>query len=273
MAVASFEWSDPFGIHDQLTEEERAVEAAANEFARTRLQGRVAGDFRHERFDRALIREMGERGFLGPTLAGYGCAGVSATSYGLIARALESVDSGYRSAMSVQSSLVMLPIHDFGSEAQRERYLPRLATGELIGCFGLTEPDHGSDPGRMGCRAVEARGGYVLRGTKTWISNAPVADIFVVWAKDESGAIRGFVLERGMEGLSSPRLEGKFSMRASETGMIVMDDVHVPAENLLAGSRGLKSPFHCLYSARLGSAWGARGAAQACWETARQFVL
>ena len=234
---------------------------------------RILEAHRHERFDPAVMREMGALGLLGSTLEGYGCAGVNYVSYGLVAREIERVDSGYRSAISVQSSLVMHPIHAYGSEAQRAKYLPKLATGELIGCFGLTEPDAGSDPGSMTTRARAVDGGYLLTGTKTWISNAPVADVFVVWAKNDDGVIRGFILERGAEGLSTPKIDGKFSLRASATGQISMDGVFVPAANELPHASGLKGPFGCLTRARYGIAWGALGAAEFCWHAAREYVL
>jgi glutaryl-CoA dehydrogenase len=234
---------------------------------------RVLEANRHERFDREILSEMGELGFLGSTLQGYGCAGVNYVSYGLVAREIERVDSGYRSAMSVQSSLVMYPIHAYGTEEQRQRFLPRLAAGELVGCFGLTEPNHGSDPGSMEARARKDRNGFVLRGEKTWITNSPIADVAVVWAKDDSGEIRGFLLERGMQGLSMPPIHGKFSLRASSTGRIVMDEVRVPEANLLPGVSGLKGPFGCLNRARYGICWGALGAAEFCWHRARQYVL
>jgi glutaryl-CoA dehydrogenase len=234
---------------------------------------RVLEANRHEYFDRTIMTELGALGLLGSTIEGYGCAGVNYVCYGLVAREVERVDSGYRSAMSVQSSLVMYPIYAYGTEAQRQRYLPRLATGEIIGCFGLTEPDHGSDPGGMITRARKTAGGYVLRGNKTWITNSPVADVFVVWAKDDSGAIRGFILEKGMKGLSAPKIEGKFSLRASVTGQIVMEDVEIPEENLLPNVSGLKGPFGCLNNARFGIAWGALGAAEFCWHAAREYTL
>ncbi len=272
-ARPSFRWDDPFEIDRELTEEERLVRDSAHSYAQGRLQPRILEANRHEQFDHAIFKEMGELGFLGPTIDGYGCAGVSYVCYGLIAREIERVDSAYRSTMSVQSSLVMHPIHAYGTEAQRQKYLPKLATGEWVGCFGLTEPDAGSDPGSMKTRAHTADGGYRLTGSKMWITNSPVADIFVVWAKDDEGIIRGFVLEKGMNGLSAPKIEGKFSLRASPTGEIVMDDVFVPQENLLPNVKGLKGPFGCLNNARYGIAWGAMGAAEACWHIARQYTL
>lgn len=268
-----FQWDDPLLIEDQLSEEERMVRDAARDYCQGRLMPRVLEAHRQERFDREILNEMGALGFLGATLEGYGCASVNHVCYGLIAREVERVDSGYRSAMSVQSSLVMYPIHAYGSEAQKQKYLPRLATGELVGCFGLTEPDHGSDPGSMETRARKAQGGYVLHGTKTWITNSPIADVFIVWAKDDAGEIRGFILEKGMKGLSTPRIEGKFSLRTSLTGEVVMDEVFVPAENLLPHAKGLKSPFGCLNKARYGIAWGALGAAEFCWHAARHYTL
>ncbi|TXF11954.1 acyl-CoA dehydrogenase [Pelomicrobium methylotrophicum] len=268
-----FQWDDPLLIEDQLSEEERMVRDAARDYCQGRLMPRVLEAHRQERFDREILNEMGALGFLGATLEGYGCASVNHVCYGLIAREVERVDSGYRSAMSVQSSLVMYPIHAYGSEAQKQKYLPRLATGELVGCFGLTEPDHGSDPGSMETRARKAQGGYVLHGTKTWITNSPIADVFIVWAKDDAGEICGFILERGMKGLSTPRIEGKFSLRTSLTGEVVMDEVFVPAENLLPHAKGLKSPFGCLNKARYGIAWGALGAAEFCWHAARHYTL
>ena len=272
-AAPRFDWSDPLLLETAFTEEERMVRDTARDYAQSALMPRILEANRTERFDRAIMREMGERGLLGATIDGYGCAGAGYVSYGLIAREIERVDSGYRSAVSVQSSLVMHPIHAYGDEAQREKYLPRLASGEIIGCFGLTEPDAGSDPGSMKTRARKADGGYVLSGTKTWISNAPVADVFVVWAKNDAGAIRGFLLERGMAGLSTPKIEGKYSLRASVTGQIAMDDVFVPAGNELPGATGLKGPFGCLTRARYGIAWGALGAAEFCWHAARDYVL
>src|SRR5512133_2179161 len=251
-----FKWDDPLLIDEELSGEERLVRDTARDYARERLMPRVLEANRHERFDREIMSELGALGLLGPTIDGYGCAGASYVAYGLIAREVERVDSGYRSAMSVQSSLVMFPIHAYGSEAQRERYLPRLASGELIGCFGLTEPDAGSDPGSMKTRARRTPGGWSLTGSKQWITNSPIADVFVVWAKDDAGEIRGFVLEKGMKGLSAPKIEGKFSLRASITGGIAMDEVLVPEENLLPNVKGLKGPFGCLNNARYGIAWG-----------------
>jgi glutaryl-CoA dehydrogenase len=270
---AVFDWQDPLLLEDELTEEERMLRDSARDFCQEKLMTRVLEANRHERFDREIMNEMGALGLLGSTIHGYGCAGVNYVSYGLIAREVERVDSGYRSAMSVQSSLVMYPIYDFGSEAQRQKYLPKLATGEWVGCFGLTEPDHGSDPAGMTTRARKVAGGYVLKGAKMWITNAPIADVFVVWAKTEDGVIRGFILEKGMKGLTAPKIEGKFSLRASVTGEIVMDDVLVPEENLLPKVSGLKGPFSCLNNARFGIAWGALGAAEFCWHAARNYTL
>jgi glutaryl-CoA dehydrogenase len=272
-SLAPFDWADPFRLEEQLTDEERMVRDVAHQYCQDKLMPRVISAFRDERTDREIFNEMGELGLLGSTIEGYGCAGTNYTTYGLIAREVERVDSGYRSMMSVQSSLVMHPIHAFGTEAQREKYLPRLASGEWVGCFGLTEPDHGSDPGSMKTRAVTAPGGYRLTGSKMWISNAPIADVFVVWGKTDDGVIRGFVLEKGMEGLSAPKIEGKFSLRASITGEIVMDDVFVPEENLLPNVHGLKGPFSCLNNARYGIAWGVMGAAEFCWHAARTYTL
>ena len=272
-AEARFAWDDPLRLEEQLSDDERRIRDVAREYAQEKLMPRILEANRHERFDREILLEMGELGFLGSTLHGYGCAGVNYVSYGLVAREIERVDSGYRSAMSVQSSLVMYPIHEYGTEEQRRRLLPRLATGELVGCFGLTEPNHGSDPGSMITRARKDRGGYVLTGEKTWITNSPIADVAVVWAKDDSGEIRGFLLERGMQGLTMPPLHGKFSLRASSTGRIVMDEVRVPEGNLLPGVAGLKGPFGCLNRARYGICWGALGAAEFCWQRARQYVL
>ena len=268
-----FDWSDPLLLESALTEEERMVRETARDYAQGSLMPRILEAHRSEHFDTAIMREMGELGLLGATIDGYGCAGVGYVSYGLVAREIERVDSGYRSAISVQSSLVMHPIHAYGSEAQRAKYLPKLATGEIIGCFGLTEPDAGSDPGSMATRARTVDGGYLLTGTKTWISNAPVADVFVVWAKNDEGVIRGFILERGAEGLSTPKIDGKFSLRASATGQISMDGVFVPAANELPNASGLKGPFGCLTRARYGIAWGALGAAEFCWHAAREYVL
>ena len=268
-----FEWSDPLLLETALTEEERMVRDTARDYAQSALMPRILEANRTEHFDTAIMREMGERGLLGATIDGYGCAGAGYVSYGLIAREIERVDSAYRSAISVQSSLVMHPIHAYGDEAQREKYLPRLASGEIIGCFGLTEPDAGSDPGSMATRARKVDGGYLLTGTKTWISNAPVADVFVVWAKNDDGVIRGFILECGMNGLSTPKIEGKFSLRASPTGQIAMNAVFVPEENELPDASGLKGPFGCLTRARYGIAWGALGAADFCWQAARDYVL
>jgi glutaryl-CoA dehydrogenase len=273
-AAATFRWDDPLLLDAQLSDEERMVRDAAQRFAQERLAPRVTEAFRHETADPSLFAEMGAVGLLGPTIpSAYGGPALNYVSYGLIAREIERVDSGYRSMMSVQSSLVMLPIFVFGSEAQRKKYLPKLATGEWIGCFGLTEPNHGSDPAGMETRARSVDGGYLLRGAKNWISNSPFADVFVVWAKNDDGRIRGFILEKGMKGLSAPAIKGKIGLRASTTGEIVMDDVFVPAENELPDVEGLKGPFTCLNSARYGIAWGALGAAEDCWHRARQYVL
>jgi glutaryl-CoA dehydrogenase len=266
-------WEDPFELDAQLTEEQRMVRESARQYAQDRLAPRVTDAFRSESTDPAIFREMGEVGLLGPTIEGYGCPGVDYVSYGLIAREIERVDSGYRSMLSVQSSLVMYPIFAYGNDAQREKYLPKLATGEWIGCFGLTEPDHGSDPGGMITRARTTDGGYRLTGAKMWISNSPIADVFVVWAKTDDGIIRGFILDKGMPGLSAPKIEGKLALRASVTGEIVMDDVFVPDENLLPNVSGLKGPFGCLNNARFGIAWGTLGAAETCWHTARDYTL
>ncbi len=270
---AAFVWDDPFLLEEQLSEEERLARDAVRAYAQERLMPRALEANRRERFDRDIMNEMGELGLLGATLPPkYGCAGASYVVYGLMAREVERVDSGYRSAMSVQSSLVMHPIHAYGTDAQRERYLPKLATGEWVGCFGLTEPDHGSDPGGMASRAVRDGDEFVLNGAKTWITNAPIADVALVWAKLD-GDIRGFLVERPTPGFSTPRIEGKMSMRASTTGQIAMNDVRIPADNLLPGARGLGGPFGCLNRARYGIAWGAMGAAEFCWHAARQYVL
>lgn len=271
---AAFDWQDPLLLDTQLTETERLVRDTARAYAQEKLQPRAQHAFRHEHTDPAIFREMGELGLLGPTIPEeYGGAGLNYVAYGLIAREIEYVDSGYRSMMSVQSSLVMVPIHEFGTEAQKRKYLPKLARGEWIGCFGLTEPNHGSDPGSMESRARRVEGGYLLSGNKMWITNSPIADVFVVWAKDDEGQIRGFILEKGWKGLSAPVIHGKVGLRASITGEIVMDEVFVPEENAFPEVRGLKGPFTCLNSARFGIAWGALGAAQACYETARNYVL
>ncbi len=269
-----FHWDDPLLLEDELTEEERMVRDSARDFAQEKLLPRIREAFRHEKTDPSIFPEMGSLGLLGATIPEtYGGAGLSYVCYGLIAREIERVDSGYRSMMSVQSSLVMLPIYEFGSEAQRRKYLPKLATGELIGCFGLTEPNHGSDPGSMATRAKKVPGGYSLTGSKTWISNSPIADVFVIWGKTEDGLIRGFIIEKGAKGLSTPQIHGKVGLRASITGEVVMDGVFVPEENLLPEVAGLKGPFTCLNSARYGIAWGALGAAESCLHTARQYVL
>ena len=274
MSTSKFVWEDPLQLEQQLTEEERMVREAAAVYCQQKLMPRVQEAFRHEQTDLSIFREMGELGLLGPTIPSeYGGAGLNYVSYGLIAREVERVDSGYRSMMSVQSSLVMLPIYEFGTEAQRQKYLPKLATGEWIGCFGLTEPDHGSDPGSMITRAKKVDGGYSLTGSKMWITNSPMADVFVVWAKDDEGSIRGFILEKGWKGLTTPKIHGKVGLRASTTGEIVMDGVFVPEENAFPDVRGLKGPFTCLNSARYGIAWGAMGAAEFCWHTARQYTL
>jgi glutaryl-CoA dehydrogenase len=274
MSTTAFHWEDPLLLDRQLNEDERMVRDAAAAYCQEKLMPRVLEAFRHEKTDVAIFKEMGALGMLGPTIpTQYGGAGLSYVSYGLIAREVERVDSGYRSMMSVQSSLVMLPIYEFGTEAQRQKYLPKLASGEWIGCFGLTEPDHGSDPGSMVTRAKKVDGGYSLTGSKMWITNSPLADVFVVWAKDDAGAIRGFILEKGWKGLTAPAIHGKVGLRASTTGEIVMDAVFVPEENAFPEVRGLKGPFTCLNSARYGIAWGAMGAAEFCWHTARQYTL
>lgn len=266
-------WEDPFELDSQLNDEQRMVRDSARQYAQDKLLPRVKDAFRNESTDPNIFREMGEMGLLGSTINGYGCPGVDYVCYGLVAREVERVDSGYRSMLSVQSSLVMYPIYAYGDDAQREKYLPKLATGEWIGCFGLTEPDHGSDPGGMTTRARSVDGGYRVSGAKMWISNSPIADVFVVWAKTDDDVIRGFILEKGMDGLSAPKIEGKLALRASVTGEIVMDEVFVPEENLLPNVRGLKGPFGCLNNARYGIAWGTLGAAETCWHTARQYTL
>lgn len=268
-----FQWDDPLRLDRQLADDERAIRDAAHAYCQEKLFSRALEANRHERFDRTIMNEMGEMGFLGATLDGYGCAGVSYVSYGLIAREVERADSGYRSAFSVQSSLVMYPIHAFGSARQKDKYLPRLRSGELVGCFGLTEPDAGSDPASMRTRAKSVDGGVLLNGSKTWITNSPIADVLLVWAKDDAGDIRGYLLERGMAGLSTPKIDGKFSLRCSVTGMIMMQDVFVPAENMLPDVKGLRGPFSCLNNARYGIAWGALGAAEFCWHAAREYTL
>lgn len=273
MSRAPFNWEDPLLLDQQLTEEERMVYRSAKDFCQNELMPNILQANRNETFDRNIMRQMGELGLLGVTIGGYGCAGLSSVAYGLIARAVEQVDSGYRSAMSVQSSLVMHPIWAYGTDAQKDKFLPKLATGEYVGCFGLTEPNAGSDPASMESRAKKVDGGYLLKGTKMWITNSPIADVFVVWAKDEEGQIRGFILEKGMEGLSAPKIEGKFSLRASITGEIVMENVFVPEENAFPEIRGLKGPFGCLNKARYGIAWGSMGAAEFCWQAARQYTL
>jgi glutaryl-CoA dehydrogenase len=275
MAVTrpSFEWQDPLLLDDQLDDDERMVRDSIRRYCQTELMPQVIKANRDEQFDRSIMVEMGALGMLGSTIEGYGCAGLNYVCYGLVAREVERVDSGYRSAMSVQSSLVMFPIHAYGSEEQKERYLPGLATAEWVGCFGLTEPDHGSDPGGMATRARRKGDDWVLSGTKMWITNSPIADLFIVWAKDDDGIIRGFILERGMKGLSTPVIEGKFSLRTSITGSIAMEDVVVPEANRLPGAEGLKGPFGCLNRARFGIAWGVMGAAEFCWQAARDYVL
>ena len=269
----TYQWEDALVFDEMLTADERMVRDTAHQYCQEKLGSRILMANRNEVFDRDIFYEMGELGLLGVTIQGYGCAGLSYVCYGLIAREVERVDSGYRSAMSVQSSLVMHPINTFGTEEQKQKYLPRLATGELVGCFGLTEPDHGSDPGGMKSRARKVDGGWLISGTKMWITNSPIADVFVVWAKDDEGTIRGFVLEKGWKGLSAPAIEGKFSLRASSTGEIVMDEVFCPDENRLPEAKGLAGPFSCLNRARYGIAWGALGAAEFCWHAARRYAL
>jgi glutaryl-CoA dehydrogenase len=273
MKKTRFDWKDPLLLEELLSDDERATQEAARKYAQQKLLPRVREAFREEKYDAQLLREFGRQGFLGLTLEGYDCPGGSHVMYGLVAREIERVDSGYRSALSVQSSLVMYPIHAYGSEAQKKKWLPRLASGEITGCFGLTEPDFGSDPAGMRTRAKKTKTGWSLSGSKTWITHAPVADVMVVWAKDEADVIRGFLLERGMKGLMTPAIEGRFSMRASITGQIAMDEVAVPDDNRLPGVEGLKGPFGCLNKARHGIAWGAMGAAEFCWMAAREYAL
>ena len=269
-----FRWEDPFLLDTDLPEDLRLIQKTAKDYAQNKLMPRILNANRNEIFDRNIYYEMGDLGLLGPTIEGYGCPGVGYTAYGLITREIEKVDSAYRSAFSVQSSLVMWPIFAYGNEEQKSKYLPKLAKGEIIGCFGLTEPDHGSDPGGMKSRATPTKGGYILSGNKMWITNSPIADIFVIWAKEEtSGKIRGFILEKNMDGLSAPKIDGKFSLRASETGEIVMDNVFVPEANIFPEISGLKGPFGCLNNARYGIAWGTLGAAEFCWHAARQYTL
>ena len=270
---APFNWADPFAMEEQLSEEERLVRNTAKQYSQEKLLPRVREAYQKEETDPEIFRELGALGLLGSTIEGYGCAGVNYVCYGLMAREIEAVDSGYRSMMSVQSSLVMHPINTFGSEEQKQKYLPKLASGEYIGCFGLTEPDYGSDPGGMITRAKSVAGGYSLTGAKNWISNSPIADVFIVWAKDDTGTICGYILDKGMKGLSAPKIEGKLALRASITGEIVMNEVFVPEENKLPHAKGLAGPFSCLNSARLGIAWGALGAAETCWHTALQYTL
>jgi len=273
-SMAAFDWKDALNLESRLTEEEIMVRDTAHQYCQEKLFPRVLMGNRNETFDRAIVSEMGELGLLGPTIKGYGCSGVSSVAYGLIAREVERVDSAYRSSMSVQSSLVMGPINEFGTEEQKQKYLPKLATGEKIGCFGLTEPNHGSDPAGMESKARSEDGVYILNGSKNWITNSPIADVFVVWAmNEEEGRIRGFILEKEMKGLTAPVIEGKFSLRASKTGMIFMDDVVVPKENMLPGVSGLKGPFSCLNNARYGISWGVMGAAEACLDIARGYTL
>ena len=273
MQKTEFQWMDPLLIHDLLTDDERLIQDTVARYCQDRLQPRILEANRQETVDRDIFYEMGELGMLGSTIQGYGCAGLNYVCYGLIAREVERVDSGYRSMMSVQSSLVMHPINAYGSDQQKEKYLPHLATGNWVGCFGLTEPDHGSDPGTLRTRAHRVDSGYRLIGSKMWITNSPIADVLIVWAKDDEGAIRGFILDRGMEGLSTPVIEGKFSLRASVTGEIVMDNVFVPEQNMLPGVSGLSGPFGCLNRARYGISWGSMGAAEFCWHSARNYVL
>jgi len=272
-STETFRWEDPLLLDELLTDEERLIRDTARDYAQSKLMPRILEANRKENFDRSILNEMGALGLLGSTIHGYGCAGTSYVASGLIAREIERVDSGYRSTLSVQSSLVMFPIFTYGNDEQRERFLPRLATGEIVGCFGLTEPDHGSDPGSMTSRAHNVDGGYRLNGAKNWITNSPIADVFIVWAKDDDGKIRGFILEKGMPGLTAPKIEGKFSLRASSTGMISMDNVFVPESNRLPNAGGLAGPFGCLNRARYGIVWGALGAAEFCWHAARTYTL
>jgi glutaryl-CoA dehydrogenase len=269
----NFKWEDPLFLDELLSEEEMMVKETAHQYAQDKLLSRVLEANRNEEFDPNIMKEMGELGLLGSFIEGYGCSGVSQISYGLVAREVERVDSGYRSAMSVQSSLVMYPIYKFGSEEQKEKYLPQLASGSMIGCFGLTEPDGGSDPSSMKTKAVKVPGGFKISGSKQWITNSPIADVFVVWAKNEDDEITGYILEKGMQGLSAPKIDGKFSLRASITGSIAMNDVFVPKENQLPNAKGLSGPFSCLNSARYGISWGSMGAAEACWHIARDYVM
>ena len=273
MQGVAFDWQDPLCLDELLSPEERMVRDSARAYAQERLMPRILMAHRHEEFDLDVMREMGELGFLGATIEGFGCAGISYVGYGLIAREFERVDTAFRSALGVQSTLSMMPIYLFGSQAQRERYLPAMARAERLGCFGLTEPDHGSDPGSMGARARQVAGGWRLSGTKTWITHAPIADLMVVWAKDDEGQVRGFILERGMQGLATSKIEGKFSVRASPTGQILMDEVFVPEAQRLPGAQGIGAPFACLNNARFGICWGAMGAAEFCWHAARQYAL
>ncbi len=270
---AKFDWQDPFLLEQQLSDDERMIRDTAKQYAESKLQPRIRNAFRNETTDSTIFKEMGELGLLGSTIAGYGCPGVGYVSYGLIAKEVEAIDSSFRSMMSVQSSLVMYPIYAYGSEEQREEYLPKLASGEWIGCFGLTEPDHGSDPSSMTSRATRAEGGFILNGAKMWITNSPIADVFVVWAKLEEDGVRGFILKKEMDGLSAPKIEGKLSLRASVTGEIVMQDVFVPEENMLPNVVGLKGPMGCLSNARYGISWGALGAAESCWKAARDYTM
>ena len=273
LATGSFAWNDPFLLDGQLNEDERMVRDSARSYCTDKLMPRIIEATRQEHFHREIMNEMGEMGMLGATIEGYGCAGMSYVSYGLIARETERVDSGYRSAASVQSSLVMHPIHAYGTEEQRQRFLPKLASGDFVGCFGLTEPDHGSDPGSMVTKAKKVDGGWILNGAKMWITNSPIADVAVIWAKDDNGDIRGYLVERGFKGFSTPKIEGKLSLKASITGGIALEDVFVPDENYLPEAKGLSGPFGCLNRARYGIAWGVMGAAEFCWEAALQYTM